>query len=497
MRVTNEVYPRGSVIVPRIPSNSDRAYLDGRPMIVISQLPLMNSLTCIECTSRDRPGIEISLFQHHTGKFNADAQYGIACPYAVHDIPVKQIIDYLGVVNPITMQAINSAVAWHMGLSDVIPPYMEQIIQEEYAPVYNMGTAANTALNIAHGLCSSMERNRKFAKIAMPECPGVPYTKNQPVPVQPVPAEEPEVIEYDPNKMVHDWAAAFLVADPEAFTPTQSLLDAYLQSTKDDGMHIIGFSNRLGRILSTQIPIAKRMRPTKGPYFGKSGFSGVSIVGEPVTATPFSDIVSARVRLYDSMTPEDKFAILVHRIKAGDTYSDMTLSADDITWLTRRILDSHGYCNNSFTSDLVRGIENQHYHWSFIDADKVAALMLFGNWDQIKPSAFMKLQTRFVYIIQTERLDFSDLRKWPKIVNGRDLKVLANGGGGQIWTLRYPLKLIQIFWKPWAYSKKKIGEWTLSRSPLPSSVLFFFMRWLHPTQAYLQPQGHRCRWKTQ
>lgn len=437
MRISNEMYPRGSVIIPRLPIGSDRMFLNGRPMIVVSQLPPFNSLTCIECTSRDRPGIEISLYQHRLGKYNADMQYSVACPYAIHDIPVKMICDYLGVINPITMRAIANAMAWHLGLTDVVPPYMTQLLEEEFAPVYNMGTQDNTALSIVHGSCSMIETNRKFAEVATTECPGAPYAKNTTSTLVDAPVkmseETQQIIDYDPAQAVIDWVKSAVSPNPSAITLVKDFHAAYVQATHDD-MKIIGFSQRLGRAIKTLIPGAKRIKITKGPDVGKSGFAGVGLTQE---ASEDIQLVSTnstayRSKIYSGFSTEDRFGILIHRIRPGDTYDGTKLTAEDISWLTRRILDDHGYCNSTFTEDLVKGIENQHYHWSFIDQDKVIALMLYGDWDKIKPSAFMKLQTRFKHLITTEHLDFSDLRKWPRIVNGKDLKALSSGGGGKL-----------------------------------------------------------------
>jgi len=437
MRVTNEMYPRGSVIVPRFPKDSERAFLHGRPLIVVSTINMFNSLVCVECTSRDRPGIEVSIFNHYTGKYLSDTEASIACPYVIHDIPVKCIMDYLGVITPITMQAITDAMAWHLGISSTPPKYMEQILAESYNPVYNMGTTINTSLNIARGVCSSIETHRQFS--------AVPYIENKGVPYKLAHAAESSSEEQssDPGSKTHtpmyvkvyEWVKVSIVPNADSSLAVDDVLSAYNESHSNDlPLSKIGLGRYLSKILNSL-----GIQHTKGQVSHNSTRSlmikGIAFASPPNQDTNNAIIDSAskiaqRLEIFNTLSTADRTNFLLRRVQVGSKYENMSLDTDDINWLIRRILDSLGFCNPTFTTDLAKGIESQGYHWNFIDTDKVVALMLYGDWDQIKPSAFAKLEPRFRYLVQSQHLDFSDLRKWPKIMNGKELKSFMRNGGG-------------------------------------------------------------------
>lgn len=178
-KVTNLCYPRGSVIYAKFDKRSDLYYLNMRPLIVVShQMQMFDSLTVIGCGSRDRPGIEISLFNHKIGKWVGNHQFSIAQPYSIHHITNNQIIEFHGVVDPWTMKAIDKAMAFHLGLTDEIPPYMEGIYEELLKPTYRMASETNTQLKDPHQFGSYNETTRSFHRIPSAiDDPGKPYNR--------------------------------------------------------------------------------------------------------------------------------------------------------------------------------------------------------------------------------------------------------------------------------------------------------------------------------
>lgn len=152
-RVSNICYPRGSVVFAEFNPCDEYGFLANRPLIVISrQNPMFNTLVCISCGSRDRPGIEISLMNYHTGNWNGGHQYSVALPYSIFTINTSKIKAFLGVINDFTMKAIDKAVAFHCGMSDEVPPYMSQIYKDYLEPRYCLGTPENTQIKDAKPL---------------------------------------------------------------------------------------------------------------------------------------------------------------------------------------------------------------------------------------------------------------------------------------------------------------------------------------------------------
>ena len=78
-KISNICYPRGSVVYAEFDKKSEYYYLNMRPLIVVSnQNQMFDSLTVIGCGSRDRPGIEISLFNHQCGHWIGNHQFTVA-----------------------------------------------------------------------------------------------------------------------------------------------------------------------------------------------------------------------------------------------------------------------------------------------------------------------------------------------------------------------------------------------------------------------------------
>lgn len=153
-RITNVQYPPGAIVRGRLPREYcgiAYEYLNGRPLIVISQQSQMfDNLIVIPCGSRNRPGIEINIWDYKHNRYVSDHDKSLAYPYNLTQIRVNFIEETLGFIDSFTMKEIMRCVQYHLGLSDYIPPYMAKIHEELYAPRYSLGTEDNTQLSDPH-----------------------------------------------------------------------------------------------------------------------------------------------------------------------------------------------------------------------------------------------------------------------------------------------------------------------------------------------------------
>ena len=165
-RLTNIRYPIGSIIIADADASYwglDYRFLKNRPLVVVSnQTQMFDSLTVCICTSRDRPGIQVSLWDYSTGKWNGDKQYTVVEPYSVQNIRIRWIKTFLGVVDPFTMKAIQEAMSYHLGLSDKVPPYMEEVHNTFYKPLYNNATIQNTQLGNPYAPISAADSMNSY-----------------------------------------------------------------------------------------------------------------------------------------------------------------------------------------------------------------------------------------------------------------------------------------------------------------------------------------------
>ena len=154
VRITNICYPRGSVVYCIFDKNSEYYFLNMRPLIVVSnQTQMFDSLSCIACGSRDRPGIEISLMNHMYGRWIGGHQFSVAQPYALYTVLVSQIAEFHGVIDPYTMKAIDKAMEiiverieeQHLADNNVI---VVEVEKDDSIPLTITGLLAQKVLSI-------------------------------------------------------------------------------------------------------------------------------------------------------------------------------------------------------------------------------------------------------------------------------------------------------------------------------------------------------------
>ena len=140
MRYSNILFSKGSIVFCKYPANSDRAFLNGRPLIVISN-PTNIIRTLIVCTTgtKDKPGIKASFYNHMDRVYVGGAEESTIYPWSVYTIHADHIASMIGQLDPFIMHEVENAVDFHLGRNATVPGYLREhvdaITSVEYALV--------------------------------------------------------------------------------------------------------------------------------------------------------------------------------------------------------------------------------------------------------------------------------------------------------------------------------------------------------------------------
>lgn len=131
MRYSNYMFSKGSIVFIKASPSSDKAYLNGRPLIVVSNpTHIMNTLLVCTTGTQNKPGIEISLYNHYSKSYCGDNVISKIYPYNILTIYVDQIESSLGQLDPFIMKELDNAIDFHLGRTDVVPGYLKNIEDE-------------------------------------------------------------------------------------------------------------------------------------------------------------------------------------------------------------------------------------------------------------------------------------------------------------------------------------------------------------------------------
>lgn len=381
-RITNICYPRGSIIYAQFSKGSEYYFLNMRPLIVISiQNQMFDSLNVIACGSRDRPGVEISLFNHMRGKWIGDHQYSVAQPYAIYTVMVSQIVEFHGVIDPFTMKAIDKAVAFHLGMTDEVPPYMKDIYEELMEPRYSMGTNENTQLNDPHQIGSSNETTRRFENLPKKnpgKVIGKPYPKSTEtftvnstnfIPEQNNPTIEME--EDIPTKMTKN-----APSNPKATKPTD-----------------------------TTEPIMKESTETKVKRIG----TATLIIPNQNGMIPVSDTI---LNIVASLTDEDKVKVITRKMEPGNygINGSIQVYANQISQIRRGVEYIHIY-NGGFSKKMKDRICKRQSNFRFLSNFEKACCILYCSPEElgITDAIYTDVAKQ---VMKEYHLQFEDGRAW-------------------------------------------------------------------------------------
>lgn len=372
-KISNICYPRGSVIYAKFEKNSDYYYLNMRPLIVVSQQNQMfDSLTVIGCGSRDRPGIEISLFNHQAGHWIGGHQFSVAQPYAIFSIIVSQIVEFHGVIDPWTMDAIDKAMAFHLGLSKEIPPYMTGIYDELMKPTYSMGTEDNTQLKDPHQFGGANETTRKFVKL--------------------------------PSKVKSDHGRAYPKKNTSvALRPNTNTVES-VKKTK------------AVEVASVE-PVVEDKK-SDGPT--RQGTANLYVPREEDCIT-FEDTI---LSIANSLTDAEKVLLVTRKLEPGrnmGTSGLITIWANQIPQIRKAVEYTYGLYNGSFATKMAARICHQQRNFRFLsDFEKTCAIM-YGNPKSLEISEAIYNEVA-KQLIREKHLDFSDGRPWRAFPNLDQMK---------------------------------------------------------------------------
>lgn len=138
MRYSNFIFTKGSIVFVRYPVSSDQAYLNGRPLVIVSNpTHLMNTVVVCTTGTRDKPGIEASFYNYGNKAFVGNAKKSNIYPYSMRTIYTDQIIESIGQLDPFIMQELDKAIDFHLGRTNEVPGYLKNIATDICGVTYN------------------------------------------------------------------------------------------------------------------------------------------------------------------------------------------------------------------------------------------------------------------------------------------------------------------------------------------------------------------------
>lgn len=138
MRQSNYLFSKGSIVFVKFDPASPNAYLNGRPLIVVSN-PTHIMHTLIVCTTgtQDKPGIEVSFYNHFDNSYVGGNPVSNIYPYNLLTIHTNQICSTIGQLDPYVMMELDKAIDFHLGRSMEVPGYMKCVTHELTGVTHN------------------------------------------------------------------------------------------------------------------------------------------------------------------------------------------------------------------------------------------------------------------------------------------------------------------------------------------------------------------------
>ena len=400
-RITNICYPRGSIIYASFNKGSEYYFLNMRPLIVISiQNQMFDSLNVIACGSRDRPGIEISLFNHMRGKWIGDHQYSVAQPYAMYTVMVSQVVEFHGVIDPFTMKAIDKAVAFHLGMTEEVPPYMRDIYEELMAPRYSMGTNENTQLDDPHQMGSTSETTRSFATLPKKysgRVVGKPYPKSTGM-LSPMPYK--------------------LESSTDTTTVTKKEEELKSEPTKTETPVKTEIPKVNVTIQDTHIE-----ETTKEPEVKRIG-TATLIVPDQNGGIPVSDTI---LNIVASLTEYDKLQVITRKIQpcTCGVNNGVTIYANQISQIRRGIEYTYIY-DGKFSRKMKDRICKRQSNFRFLSSFEKACCIMYCTPEELGISESIYIDVA-KQLIKEHHLNFEDGRSWKGLPMFDKLKKIYMG----------------------------------------------------------------------
>lgn len=138
MRKSNLLITKGSVIFAKFEANTKDAYLNDRPLVVVSNpTNILNSITVCTCGTREKPGILASFWNYERSTYIGGNEVSNIYPYMLLTIRLEAIKCCIGQLDPYVMNAIDKAIDYHLGRTTELPPYLNPVQEEIQYVGYN------------------------------------------------------------------------------------------------------------------------------------------------------------------------------------------------------------------------------------------------------------------------------------------------------------------------------------------------------------------------
>lgn len=161
---TNHFFAKGTIVYVNEPGlhGSQFEYLDNRPLVVVSEPnQLFDSITVVPLTTRKRPGIKVCINGMARGEQTDIFRESVIEPWSPITINSKYIVKTNGALDSITMKAVTKALAFHMGLTDEVPPYLKSV-EYLFKPSYEIANSENISKDCMNTLVGQTHPNLKI-----------------------------------------------------------------------------------------------------------------------------------------------------------------------------------------------------------------------------------------------------------------------------------------------------------------------------------------------
>ena len=148
MRKSNLLITKGSVVFAKFEANTKDAYLNDRPLVVVSNpTNILNSITVCTCGTREKPGILASFWNYERNTYIGGNEVSNIYPYMLLTIRIEAIKCCIGQLDPYIMEAIDKAIDYHLGRTTELPPYLNPVQEEIQYVGYNTINSHNFTRN--------------------------------------------------------------------------------------------------------------------------------------------------------------------------------------------------------------------------------------------------------------------------------------------------------------------------------------------------------------
>ena len=299
MRVSNLQFSKGSVVYADFDKNGELAYLNGRPLIVVSNpIHIFNRIVVCTTGTRGKPGIKISLFNYYSNKYIADTEISTIYPNSLYSVETSSIKQCIGVLDPYIMKAVDKSVAFFLGLSDEVPEYLRDymyVYDVEYTrakPEYVRPNEAcgehylrnyNTFLNANPSLAAPPPIGISDAAVpdSNPVDTGNPATKKKMETVKSIQTKSKTAVKFQkPKTKPKNELQAFLdeccILGPELKSTAADLLMAYNHFAENTGYKTTvasGFGKKLNHFIGQNGLSIEHIRDPFSNYYSGIGLT--------------------------------------------------------------------------------------------------------------------------------------------------------------------------------------------------------------------------------